>query len=438
MSIEKIYKLFLSCKGGISKDTRKITKDSMYFAFKGANFDGNKFAKEALRKGAKYAIVDDETIKGENIIYTSKGSLRCLQELANHHRKAINIPIIALTGSNGKTTTKELIAAVLKQQHKLTYTQGNLNNHIGVPLTLLNIKADDDMAIIEMGANHPGEIAQLCEIAEPEYGLITNIGKAHLEGFGSFEGVKKTKKELYDYILKGNGTFFYNIDNKLISSFVESKSTKSYSFNDDANCIGKIKENNTGLINLDVYFNNFLTKSLKKLKGNISINSNLPGKYNAENIMFSVIVGAYFEVTPKQISQAINSYIPDNNRSQLSKTDKNLLFLDAYNANPTSMKGAIETFINDSRTNKIMILGDMLELGEHSYNEHQFIYNIAKESGINFYTVGKEFMKINTNKNAFENVDDAIKFFKENLIKNKFIILKGSRSIMLEKLIPFL
>ena len=428
MSIDEIYKLFTNYPV-ISTDSRKIEKGCIFFALKGDNFNGNKFAQKAISQGAALAIVDEKEFEGENTILVNN-VLETLQKLANHHRNQLNIPILGITGTNGKTTTKELIATVLSKKFKVTCTQGNLNNHIGVPLTLLAMNADTEFGVVEMGANHPGEIAELCHIANPDFGIITNIGHAHLEGFGSFEGVKKTKGELYEFIHKKNGIVFYNSDNPILEEIGSSlKNRISY---------GK---NNASLTGEIIQSPPFIHVKTNFTKGVLYLNSNLIGDFNFENILSAACIGNYFKVDPLQIQEAIKSYHPTNNRSQLIKRGNLRIIMDAYNANPTSMNASIISFLSNLSGNNYLILGDMLELGQYSPEEHLNIVNLIPEDLLgNTFLVGAEFVEAGKNSKlkTFANVTSLLTHLEKKPIKNGNILIKGSRGIQLEKILEIL
>lgn len=428
-TIEQIYSVFKVCRK-ISTDSRIIQPNSIFFALKGENFDGNKFIEDALDKGSIAAVTSDPTYKNlENVFYVSD-TLKALQDLANYHRKQLKIPIIAITGTNGKTTTKELLSSVLAQKLRVAYTGGNKNNHIGVPLTLLAMNHTVDIGIIEMGANHQGEIKTLCEIADPDYGLITNIGKAHLEGFGSIETVKKTKGELYDYLKKKQGVIFSNVDNPILKELLNNYSAVTYGKSEQSYCRGTYTE--FGLeAAVEWEANN--EKGLAK--------SNLIGEYNFENILAAITVGSYFNVPGTAIDNAIACYFPRNNRSQHIKTIRNSLILDFYNANPTSMVAAIDNFDRIVDKNKCLILGDMLELGKDSEDEHKKI--LDKIENMNFrkiYLVGNEFYKFNNKYEFvfFKKVEDLAQYFVKKPETGKFFLIKGSRGIKLEKCTDYL
>ncbi len=411
MNIKELYKIFLSSPF-ICTDTRSIKKGSMFFALKGENFNGNKYASQAIEKGSNYAIVDEKEYATSDSIILVNDVLHTLQKLANYHRLQLDIPIIAITGTNGKTTTKELVNAVLSGKYKVLATAGNFNNHIGVPLTLLLMNDKTEIGIVEMGANHPREIKTLCEIAEPNYGLITNIGKAHLEGFGSFEGVINTKKELYDYIEISKGEIFINNDNELLMSLIKSQKLTSYGITPKANCIAEKIDNS-------------LFVGIKDIESNISINTNLVGGYNFENILASVCIGKYFNIDIKDVKKSIEAYNPDNNRSQIKKTENNTLILDAYNANPTSMSAAISNFGNIE--NKVPTPGI-------------FVSDLDLLKSVNLndaLLVGKEFCECLTNDEfrCFKNYYELNIYIKDNPINDALILIKGSRGIKLEKVI---
>jgi len=422
-----LFKLFYTSTG-IATDTRNIEKDSLFICLKGENFNGNKFAEQALEKGAKFVIVDEIKFKTKENIYLVDNSLEFLQKLANHHRNKFNIPIIGITGSNGKTSTKELINTVLQKKYTVLATIGNLNNHIGVPLTLLRLNNSHEIAIIEMGANKFKDIEELCDIAEPNYGIITNIGKAHLEGFINFEGVLKTKKELYDSILKKKGTIIINSDDEVLIKNAPNVNTIKYGTNSNAAIEGE-------LINLSPFV------EMKWKTENYTsdlISTKMIGKYNFYNFLAAISFGITFNIEPDKINEAISEYTPDNNRSQIKKTEHNTLILDCYNANPSSMTNALESFSQIRQTNKLAIIGDMLELGDESVKEHQTILDLTKQLNINVITVGPIFESINSNQLKFTNTSNAQEYFKTNSFNEYLILLKGSRGIGLEKLEEYL
>ncbi|PWG05466.1 UDP-N-acetylmuramoyl-tripeptide--D-alanyl-D-alanine ligase [Polaribacter aquimarinus] len=417
MEIKDIYKLY-SKNFLIDTDTRKIRKNSIFFCLKGENFNGNKFAKKAISLGASYAIVDEEEYCQHSNIILVDNVLITLQKLANHHRKQFKFPIVGLTGSNGKTTTKELINTVLSKKYKTTATKGNLNNHIGVPLTLLSMSLETEIGIIEMGANHQKEIELLSAICEPDYGYITNFGKAHLEGFGGVKGVIKGKSELYKFLEKNKKTAFINPKDKI--QINKTKNIKTIKFD-------------RSLQFLEV--NPFVKFSFKSS----TIQSNLIGKYNYNNIAIACTIGDYFKVSINDIKSAIESYYPDNNRSQIIKTNSNNIILDAYNANPSSMKVAIENFFSIKAKYKTLILGDMFELGKESLNEHKAIVDLIDQKGFDqYYFVGDNFYQAKTSNRFFRTFDDLNSYFKKNPLKHQSILIKGSRGMRLERLLDII
>lgn len=424
-TIEKIYQYY-SQKYLVSTDSRKIEEGCVFVALKGERFDGNDFAYQVAEEGvAACVIADRKDLPHHERLFIVDDSLTTLQELAKIHREKCGTPIIGITGTNGKTTTKELVSAVLSKKYNIIYTQGNFNNHLGVPLTLLRIKPETEIAVVEMGANHPGEIAQLCKIAQPNFGIITNIGKAHIEGFGSFEGVVKTKKELYDY-LRNIGDqrdirIFVNKDNILLINIAEGISSFKYG-----------KENadvNVSIVSSDPY--------LTVMWNNHEIKTNLVGDYNLENVAAAIAVGRYFNIEDEKIVEALQEYRPTNNRSQFIKSERNEIVMDAYNANPTSMQHSLKNFKNICGDNSLLILGDMKELGNESENEHKIIVDLIEELGFeDVILVGSEFKKVAKMSYAtFENVDALIQHINSNNIIGKKILIKGSNSTHLEKLI---
>jgi UDP-N-acetylmuramoyl-tripeptide--D-alanyl-D-alanine ligase len=428
-----LYTKFISCNQNITTDTRKITKDCIYFALKGEKFDGNTFAQQALEQGAAYAVVDDAKVaKGDKYILV-QDVLTTLQQLANYHRKQLKIPVIGITGSNGKTTTKELVHGILSKKYNTQYTQGNLNNHIGVPLTLLTITSQHEMAVVEMGANHQLEIDMLCRIAEPDFGIITNIGKAHLEGFGGIEGVKKGKSELYRYLKEINGTVFLHGDDNVLADLAKENNKVTYGTNKLYDVVGKCNKNS-----LFVEFAWRTRYEATEVKEADYIKTNLVGVYNYNNALCAACVGNYFKIEEGLINEAIQNYVPTNNRSQLQKTENNSLILDYYNANPSSMQAAIENFYNMTAADKMLVLGDMLELGEESVTEHQAIINLLHEKKLNDYLlVGPIFSSLQKEK-SFVTSKQAQEFLQANPTKNKTILIKGSRGIALEEVIKAL
>lgn len=433
MGISELYKIYLQ-HPNIITDTRKIEEGCLFFALKGDRFDGNKFAEEALKKGAVYAIVDDNQLDGDHYLQV-EDVLMTLQKLAHYHREQLQNPIIAITGSNGKTTTKELLFAVLKSEYRAFATKGNLNNHIGVPLTLLSIPRDIEVAIIEMGANHQGEIAFLAEIAAPTHGLITNIGKAHLEGFGGLEGVKKGKGELYRYLEINKGIAFVNLDEPHLSEMA-GKQLRTIGY-----CKSELPTMERPVLEIQLLETDpFISVRFLDKKGQFwTSKSQLSGTYNFSNIMTAVAVGKYFKVPADKISQAIADYFPANNRSQIVHNNSNTFYLDAYNANPTSMTAALTHFTALNAVRKIAILGDMLELGDYSEEEHRKIFTLA-QAGLyqKIILVGEEFKKVapdNSHVLWFETVEALKSWYHQQGFKQTTFLLKGSRGIGMEKML---
>lgn len=427
MRIEELYECFLQCTS-VSTDTRKIEENSLFFALKGDNFDANTFAEEALKKGAAFVVIDNKnyfTDKDKMILVNN--SLETLQELAKFHRNELGLPIIALTGSNGKTTTKELINVVLSKKYNTVATIGNLNNHIGVPLTLLSLKEDTDIGIVEMGANHQKEIEFLCNLAQPDFGYITNFGKAHLEGFGGVEGVIKGKSEMYTFLNENNKTFFINLDDPIQKERANSKLKYAFSSSNlDANVVFS-----------EIEANPFVSVKVNEIK----IQSNLIGVYNATNICAAITIGTYFNVSENEIKEAIENYIPTNNRSQLIEKGTAKIILDAYNANPSSMQAAIENFKQLEPKNKIAVLGDMFELGLESEQEHLKIVETLETCNFKTYLIGKAFYTCKQNSSKiifFETLTDFNANFDKNEFTNATILIKGSRGMALEKVLELL
>ncbi|MBD3864414.1 UDP-N-acetylmuramoyl-tripeptide--D-alanyl-D-alanine ligase [Olleya marilimosa] len=425
MKIDALHQLFLDCTS-ICTDTRKVKNNCLFFALSGEKFNGNTFANEALTKGAKYAIIDDAKFKTSDNTILVENSLKTLQELATYHREYLGLKIIALTGSNGKTTTKELINVVLSKKYNTTATVGNLNNHIGVPLTLLSMDKNTEIGIVEMGANHKKEIALLCNIAKPDYGYITNFGKAHLEGFGGIEGVIKGKSEMYDYLISNNKLIFYNAEDTI-------QEEKLIDYNSK---VGFSNNNTTDYNYTLLDINPFVTFKTE----DIVIKSNLIGAYNFTNLCAASTIGRHFEVTLNQIQTAVKDYTPTNNRSQIINQGSNSIILDAYNANPSSMDVALKNFSIQDTKNKIAILGDMFELGDSAPEEHQNIVNLLSFLDIdkvilvgeNFYTTNTE----NSNLEKYKSFED----FKNNYktIKDSALLIKGSRGMALERILELL
>jgi UDP-N-acetylmuramoyl-tripeptide--D-alanyl-D-alanine ligase len=424
MTIETLYSIYLS-HPVVCTDTRSIEKGCLFFCLRGDTFNGNTFATKALEQGAAFVITEDATLVGDAFIYTPD-ALLTLQQLAGHHRLQLNIPVLGITGTNGKTTTKELLKAVLERKFRVSATVGNLNNHIGVPLSLLRIGKDAEIAIIEMGANHPGEIAELCEIAHPNFGIITNIGKAHLEGFGSFENIIRTKEAVYIYVRNHDGILFVNEQNELLIGLSEDCERITYGTGEDAAYRGSIIDANPVLkIQWDEYV----------------INTRMTGKYNFENIMSAISVGCFFGVPDKEIVVALEEYAPSNSRSQLLQTATNFVILDAYNANPTSMEAALENFNAMDGARKAVLLGDMLELGATKESEHRSILDIVATMNFDLVLLtGPVFSSVCENKtwHCFANSDDTFAWLQAHPINGYSVLVKGSRGIRLEKAVPAL
>ncbi|MES2557238.1 MAG: UDP-N-acetylmuramoyl-tripeptide--D-alanyl-D-alanine ligase [Bacteroidota bacterium] len=429
--MDQIYTLFLQ-SSGVQTDTRTIAHDCLFFCLKGGNFDGNTFAAEAIRKGALCVVIDnaDYAIEGKTILV--EDTLIALQQLAQHHRRQFQIPIIGITGSNGKTTSKELIATVLQTQYKVLYTNGNLNNHIGVPLTLLQLNATHEIAVIEMGANKPGDIRELAEIAEPTHGIITNIGRAHLEGFKTLEGVIQTKSELYHYIHQNrqDGVLFLNSDDEILLKAAPA-GIKLATYGNSGEVSGQ-------LLRLSPYVEmtwSYGSSTSPELK------THLVGQYNFINFLAAIRIGVYFDVTPENCSKAIERYVPSNNRSQITETAKNTLIVDCYNANPTSMRSAIESFALIDNHIKIFILGDMREMGDDAEMVHEEIVQLTIEHRLSGFFVGEEFLKwkhLHPNAIFLKSTEPLSEHFSQNPPEGLLILLKGSRGIQLEKLLPLL
>ena len=427
MDIQFIHNLFLKCNS-ISIDTRKIDANSFFVAIKGDRFDANTFAKEALEKGALYVIIDNPNYFIDERTLVVEDSLTALQELAKFHRTYLNLPIIAITGSNGKTTTKELIQVVLSKKYHTKATIGNLNNHIGVPLTLLSFTKQTEIGIVEMGANHQKEIEFLCSIAQPDFGYITNFGKAHLEGFGGLEGVIKGKSEMYEYLITNEKLIFVNLEDAIQVEKTKNAKKHTFGFNKSDASVSISEINANPFVSI-IYENEVIA-------------SNLIGLYNATNIMAALSIGTYFGVPLPKIKEAIEGYVPENNRSQLIKKNSNEIILDAYNANPSSMAVAIANFLQLEKPLKVAILGDMFELGEDSLEEHKGIRNLlSNESQVTIFFIGNDFYQNKIEKenlHFYETFDSFLVDFKKLQFENHTILIKGSRGMAMERILEFL
>lgn len=415
MELDEFYKLFISYGSRYTTDSRNIERGDIFFALKGENFNGNKYALQALKDGASYAVVDEKVGNDVRLIEVDN-VLRFFQRVANLNRRAFSIPFIAIAGSNGKTTTKNLIQAVLSTQFKTHVTQGNLNNHIGVPMTLLDLHQDTEIAVVELGTNSPGEIKELCNIVEPNYGLITNIGKEHLEGFKDLEAVAKEESELYHYLFKNNGLAFVNADDEWLKRMAKSIERKHYYQKNQV-----IVHSLVPLISIEY-------------KGHL-LNTQLMGDYNLDNILSAISIGEYFKIPTTSIVQAISSYTPDNNRSQFIEKGSNKVWLDAYNANPSSMEKAIGNF-NLISGSKVLVLGDMFELGAHAAHEHQSLLDYCEELDLDkVYLLGDEFGRANKKKGQyhFKNMEDLKRALVEQGFNNTHFLIKGSRGMKMER-----
>ena len=427
MSIIDLYDLFIH-NPQITTDSRNCPKGSIFFALKGDKFDGNQYAGKALASGCVYAVIDNpDYYIGERTILVDN-VLKTLQQLAHHHRKVLGLPIIGITGTNGKTTTKELLAAVLSTKFNLLYTEGNFNNHIGVPLTLLRLTHDHEMAVIEMGASHPGDIKELVDIVHPNYGIITNVGRAHLEGFGSFEGVIRTKGELYDYIRRSKGKIFIKKENEYLQSIAKGIEQITYGNGDDAFASGQVVSCDPFLV--------FNWKQQGKLH---TVETHMIGSYNLDNVLAAVAVGRFFKIPAERISRAIAAYEPTNNRSQFKKTDNNELIIDAYNANPSSMKVALDNFITMPVQPKAIILGDMRELGPTSDELHaEVVEQIKKGQFDKVFLCGEHFSKVGKEFSPFATTEAMVEELRKQPLKGYHILIKGTHSMGLEKLADIL
>ena len=427
MSIIDLYDLFIH-NPQITTDSRNCPKGSIFFALKGDKFDGNQYVGKALASGCVYAVIDNpDYYIGERTILVDN-VLKTLQQLAHHHRKVLGLPIIGITGTNGKTTTKELLAAVLSTKFNLLYTEGNFNNHIGVPLTLLRLTHDHEMAVIEMGASHPGDIKELVDIVHPNYGIITNVGRAHLEGFGSFEGVIRTKGELYDYIRRSKGKIFIKKENEYLQSIAKGIEQITYGNGDDAFASGQVVSCDPFLV--------FNWKQQGKLH---TVETHMIGSYNLDNVLAAVAVGRFFKIPAERISRAIAAYEPTNNRSQFKKTENNELIIDAYNANPSSMKVALDNFITMPVQPKAIILGDMRELGPTSDELHaEVVEQIKKGQFDKVFLCGEHFSKVGKEFSPFATTEAMTEELRRQPLKGYHILIKGSHSMGLEKLADIL
>lgn len=428
MDITQLYNLFQQYPL-VTTDSRNCPEGSLFFALKGDRFDGNQFVSQALENGASFAVADNPNLPKNDRIILVEDALKALQELANYHRKQMPAKVIGITGTNGKTTTKELISNALSAQYATLFTQGNLNNHIGVPLTLLRLQSKHQFAVIEMGANHPGEIKDLCHIAEPDFGIITNVGKAHLEGFGSFEGVIRTKAELYDFIREKNGIIFGNADSVTLSRFYPALNMVLYGTKPGSFIEGKL-----------ISAQPTLHLEWKENNEKFDLKTQLAGAYNLENVLAAICIASYLGVESRKINQAIQQYIPQNNRSQILETSRNRLIVDSYNANPSSMEAALENFADYDAPRKMVILGEMKELGVYSDEEHQHLINLVNSFSFeNVFLVGQNFLKFKNSEASFrifESTIQLIEFLKNNPPKGFTILIKGSRGNKLEEIIP--
>jgi UDP-N-acetylmuramoyl-tripeptide--D-alanyl-D-alanine ligase len=425
MTIDQLYAIYKQYPS-VQTDTRKLTQGNIFFALKGPNFNGNAFAKSALEAGAAYAVIDEDVDPADNRLLLVDDVLTALQELALYHRKQFNVPFIGITGSNGKTTTKELVHAVLSSTYKTYTTQGNLNNHIGVPLTLLSIKSDAEMAVIEMGANHLKEIESYCRIALPTHGIITNCGKAHLEGFGSLEGVRKAKGELYDFLRANNGTAFVMWDYDYLQSMSKGIGRIiKYGTVPDTDITGNLVQSEP-----------YLSVTITKGAAIADMKTQLVGNYNLPNIIAAVAVGKYFTVNDATIKQSIEQYAPSNSRSQLIKQNGNNIILDAYNANPTSMRAAIENFASLQAKHKVLMLGGMMELGTDSLDEHRAIVDLVKKyNWEEVVLVGGDFLKIDHPFTKMNSSAEAAAWYRSRRFNDTYFLIKGSRSMQMEKVL---
>jgi len=430
MKTEQLYHLFRE-SSGVSTDSRTIGKNQIFFALWGEKYNGNKYAADALEKGASWAVIDDEVFETEKTILVDDCLIE-LQELASHHRKEMDASVLAITGTNGKTTTKELAAAILSKKFRVHSTRGNLNNQIGVPLTILSAPEGTEMMIIEMGASHVGEIRTLCSIAKPDYGIVTNVGTAHIEGFGSLEGVLKTKTELYEYLRKVNGIALYNDKDHILAEKIFRLVNRAVPFSDPTGIELTISPVPSDLN---------LSLNIRYLHKDYRVNTKLFGIFNLENIRAAVATGLFFGIEMNDIADAIGNYVPGNNRSQILVTKNNTLVCDSYNANPWSMRLAIESFSRISAENKLCILGDMLELGDKSEEEHTRIHKVLSDNNLkNVYLTGPVFSKVSAGFRfkTFRDVGRLKEFLKSKPVKGHHILIKGSRGMALEQIYDML
>jgi UDP-N-acetylmuramoyl-tripeptide--D-alanyl-D-alanine ligase len=427
--MEQIYSLFLR-SSGVHTDTRTITENCLFFCLKGTNFDGNRFAAEAVEKGALYVVIDNPeyAIDGKTILVDD--TLVTLQQLARHHRRQFTVPVIGITGSNGKTTSKELIATVLETQFRVLYTKGNLNNHIGVPLTLLGLNENHEIAVIEMGANKPGDIRELAGIAEPTHGIITNIGRAHLEGFKNLEGVIRTKSELYDFIARSGGELFVNADDQILRNVLP-HSVPVHTYGNTGEVRGTLLRL-TPFVEMSWSHGSYTSPELK---------TQLVGEYNFINFLAAIRIGLHFGIMTENCNKAIEGYTPSNNRSQVTKTERNTLIVDCYNANPTSMRSAIDSFARIDEHAKIFILGDMREMGDDAEMVHEEIVQLTIGHRLSGFFIGEEFLKwkhLHPQAIFLKSTEPLTEHFTQNPPRDLLILLKGSRGVQLEKLLPLL
>ncbi|MCX7862099.1 MAG: UDP-N-acetylmuramoyl-tripeptide--D-alanyl-D-alanine ligase [Bacteroidales bacterium] len=427
-TIEHIYEKYKECDYSVCTDTRNLLQNSLFIALKGERFDAHQFIDYALENGCKYAIAEYYEGKNENVIIV-ENTLETLQCLSQYHRNNMPVRVIGIAGSNGKTTTKELAAAVMSKKFQVSYTKGNYNNHIGVPLTLLQIRPNTEFAIVEMGANHPDELELLCKLANPDYGIVTNLGKEHLGYFGSFDAVVRTETYLFQYLKNKNGVAFVNADDEILMK--KSQGIKRFLYGNNESCdVRLIEKSNTPFL--------AIAWKYKDENKTYRLQSRLVGFYNADNIMAAICMGKYFNISESNMIEAIETYTPNNHRSQWIKQGSNVIIMDAYNANPSSMELAIQSFLDMKLPNKVLILGDMLELGKYEDDEHKAILERLKNNhDIEIYLVGHVFNRVKSEhvKSSFLTVEELISYLKKNPIQNSSILIKGSHGIHLEKLL---